>query len=120
MQKVTFIFGFLSLMLIGCPTRTVLPTNVTDAGTAPSDAEVDDSAKSEDSDGAFVDNCSLACTNLRKPDVHCTTGTSVDGGEDCTKSCRHARDSRLMPLDIPCATKARSPQEAHICKGWGC
>lgn len=103
-------------MLAGCPTRTVLPTDVVDNSIETGA----DSAKSEDEDGSLADNCSLACLNLRKPDVHCAAGFSVDGGEDCTKSCRHARDSRLMPLDIPCATKARTPQEAHVCKGWGC
>ena len=116
-MKLLSIFFSLSLLgLIGCPTPVVPTTSGLDGGIT------NDSAKSDnnDLDGAGADNCSLACLNLRKPDVHCAAGFSVDGGEDCTKSCRHARDSRLMPLDIPCATKARSLQEAHACKGWGC
>lgn len=114
MKKLASLFIFFAF--VGCPT----PTPVAPSGGDGVDGGTNDSAKSEDGDGASVDNCSLACLNLRKPDVHCAAGFSVDGGEDCTKTCRHARDSRLMPLDIPCATKARSPQEAHACKGWGC
>lgn len=115
-------------MLVGCPTRIVLtPTDVADAGpmspgeagVIPGDAGTDD-AESEASDGAYVDNCFVACLNLRRSTIHCPTAFSVDGGEDCVKSCRHARDSRLMPLDISCASKARTLQEAHVCKGWGC
>ena len=104
---------FLIITFIGCPSRTVLaPTDVADAGT------VEPDEAGTDSDGAYQDNCSLACTNLRK--LHCPGGAGVDGGEDCSRSCRHARDSRLMPLDIPCATRAKTLQEAHACKGWGC
>lgn len=115
MRLASVLFSLSLLSLIGCPTPVVPTTTGLDGGS-------NDSAKSDsdDLDGAGADDCSLACLNLRKPDVHCVAGFSVDGGEDCTKSCRHARDSRLMPLDITCATKARSPQEAHTCKGWGC
>jgi hypothetical protein len=121
MRSSLFFFTLLNTtLIIGCPSRTVLaPTDVIDAGTFDlGEAGTDDAVGNID--GALVDNCSLACANLRKPAVHCAAAIGVDGGEDCARSCRHARDSRLMPLDIPCATKARTLQEAHSCKGWGC
>ncbi len=71
----------------------------------------------EDAD-VTVDACSDACVNLRS--VGCAAGFSVDAGERCTVTCRHVRDTRIAPLDIECAVRARTPAEAHACRGWGC
>lgn len=72
------------------------------------------------SDVAALDDCARACLNLHGPAVRCKVGDDVPGIETCAQSCRHVKSSHLMPLDIPCAEKARSIADAHKCKGWGC
>jgi len=107
---------FMAFLLMGCPSqKAVSPASDPADGGASVDAGIADSGVYPAEGG---DNCAKACSNLRA--VHCPVGLSVDGGESCATSCRHARDSHLMPLDIPCAEKAQNLKEAHSCKGWGC
>jgi hypothetical protein len=102
-----------AVALVACPPQPhyVEPIAVPDAGEAEETA---------DADAAGWSPCARACAHLRTKAIQCRTGYSVDGGDSCTSTCQHVVETKLAPLDVECAAKAASLDEAKRCKGWGC
>lgn len=115
----------------GCGSATRVPENVpppepgvTDFASDPDATQAKDSGADADEMNAVrpgpqrVTTCSMACSQLRA--VQCRTGSSVDGGDSCATTCQHVLDTRLTPLDVQCAIRARTLSAAKACPGWGC
>jgi len=97
----------------GCPPPApIVPDDAAGDAQAPP-------APTGDAEGPMLAGCPGFCANMAL--LGCSGEAALrDGGDECTALCERVRSEHLAPLDIDCAIRAHSREQARSCAGVRC